>query len=90
MSQGLVEVDPGLVEGLLVDFELGVGCLHVNSLVFVGSSSHQCDELFLPGSLLRHVGVGEEVLGDVIRKHELIEFVNDSADGCFSSESVVK
>ena len=85
MGQCLGQVKPGLVECFLVDFELSVGGFHVKSLVFVGTSGDKGDELFLPWSLFFHVGVGKEVFGDLIGKHEFIELVDDGTDGSLSS-----
>ena len=89
-SQRFVEVVPSLVENSLADLELLVGLLHINSFIFVGTAGNQGNELFLPGGLLRHVGVSKEGGSDRISKHELIELINDCVDGCFSSESLVK
>ena len=77
MGQGLGQVQPGLIESFLVDLELGMSGLHVNSFVFVGTTSDKGYELFLPGCLFLHVGVGEEMLGDFVGEHEFVELVNN-------------
>ena len=83
-----MEVVPGLIEGFFVDFEFLMSRLHVNALVFVGSTTHHRNELFLPFGLFFHVCVLKEWGSDFIGEHELVELVNYCSNGWLSTQTL--
>lgn len=70
----------------MTDLELGVGCLHIGSLIVVRSSRDQCDELLLSLSLFLHISITEEGTHDWISEHVLVKLVNNSANSSLSSQ----
>lgn len=90
--EGFIEVGPNVIEVLLSDLELGMGCLHVLALVVVGASynlsrirNYHRDEGFLGFSLLGHVGIFEEMGCFLIEEHDVVEFVYNKRNSRLSS-----
>lgn len=79
---------PSSVEIFLLDVELAMGGVHISAFIVVRATRHHSNELFLPASLLIHVSSREEVADFRVRKHKLIEFVDDGPNSCLSSQFV--
>lgn len=73
----MFEMAPCGVKLFLSNLELSMSFFHISSLVFVGPTCNERDELFLSLNLEFHVSVGKEVVDDWISEHKLIKFINN-------------
>lgn len=61
-------------------------CLHISSFIIVGPANNHSNKLFLPASLLHHVGILEEIVNHWISEHIIVKFIDYSTNSTFSSQ----